>query len=850
MQVIVTEKKSVADTYAEIHGAFEEKDGYMTNGDYVITWCRGHLVTLSYPEKYDEHLKKWELETLPFLPEQYKYEVIASVKKQFNIIKKLYNSRGVERIYYAGDSAREGLYIQMLVRQLAGHNPNAEERVVWIDSQTEEEIFKGIRDAKPLSEYTNKSKAGYMRAIEDYAVGINFSRAFSVKYASLLNYAAGMQKPVPISVGRVMTCVLGMIVTKELEIKNFKPTSYYRIKNELEFQGIPLMAEWHVTEDSIMKDSPLLYSENGFKEKQDALHFMSTLPSTVSIKNVEKKLEKKNAPLLFNLAELQNECSKRFKLSPDETLGIAQSLYEKKLTTYPRTDARVLSSAVAVEINKNITGLSKYKSDQDISALAAEILKNHWYQDIVKSKYVNDSQIEDHYALIPTGDHIQHISSLSDIEYKVFDLICRRFLSIFFPPAEYMKVQISELAAKEEFIASGKFLSKEGYLKVIGVQKEDGNKKNSVMTLGSLKKGDVYPVQYKMEESITTPPKRYTSGSIILAMENAGKLIEDEELRSMIKKNGIGTSATRAEIIKKLIHLSYISLNSKTQVLTPANMGYMVYTIINEILPEFLNPTMTASWEKGLNGIEQGTVTYDTYMAKMEDYVRRSIAKIKASDISDSLKEHIRIYAKNKNFEAITNFKPVQLDLCCPLCGSPLQTDMFQTIPVYKCSSYKKEPRNCSFILRQEICSVQLGQKYLHQLITSGETDVIKNLKNKKGKKFEARLRLNKIIDEDSGEQKMNLDFVFPELPDPVESNITCPKCQSKKLMKELWKYTCSCGYSINHVIASRKMKDEEMQLLIKNGKTGLLRGFKSKKGRSFKAVVVVDDDGNTSFEF
>ena len=648
--LVITEKPSVAREYAQILSVSGGKrDGYIENNNYIITWCVGHLITMSYPEVYDEALKKWSLSTLPFLPKEYKYEVIGNVKKQYEIVKSLLNRPDVEEILWAGDPAREGQYIENLIRDQAGVNPNAKEKRVWIDSTTEEEIRRGIRDAKPMSEYDNLAASGYMRAIEDYSMGINFSRVLSVQYGKALNDAAGTKSWKPVAVGRVMTCVLGMIVKREREIREFTETPFFKVLAGLKQEDTEFNAEWKAVEGSKYYMSPVLYKDNGFLKEEDAKKFIEDLSSAehAVVKKMEKKVEKKNPPMLFNLAELQAECSKKFKISPDETLAIAQELYEKKLTTYPRTDARVLSTAIATEIDKNLRGLCRMPQ---VSNFAAEILNNGLYKGIVKSKYTDDSKISDHYAIIPTGQGLNELTKMSETACAVYLLICKRFLACFYPPAIYNKYSLSLDILGEEFNASLKVLTDEGYLKLYSsevkesAENSDSEKEEEEENVGDaqqqkklaellskLKKGDELSLNgFNIKEGKTTPPKRYTSGSIILAMENAGQLIENEELREQIKGSGIGTSATRAEILKKLIAQGYIKLNKKTQALSPEKLGEMVFEIVAFTIPALLNPNLTASWEKGLTQVAQGVTTKEDYMFKLEEFVRtKTIAVIK-----------------------------------------------------------------------------------------------------------------------------------------------------------------------------------------------------------------------------
>ncbi len=630
--VYIAEKPSVAQEFAKaLKENMSRRDGYLESEHSIVTWCVGHLVTMSYPEAYDEKYKRWSLQTLPFLPKEFKYEVIPDVKKQFGIVKSLLTREDVERIYVCTDSGREGEYIYRLVEQMAGVK-GKERRRVWIDSQTEEEILRGIREAKDLSEYDNLSASAYLRAKEDYLMGINFSRLLTLKYGNSISGFTGARYTV-LSVGRVMTCVLGMVVRREREIRNFVKTPFYRVVSRIGTEGQSFEGEWRAVKGSRYFESFDLYKENGFKERRKAEELIAFLqeeqPVTCRIVSVEKKQEKKNPPLLFNLAELQNECSKRFKISPDETLKVVQELYEKKLVTYPRTDARVLSTAVAKEIHKNLNGLSKYKA---ATPYLQDILGFQSHKGLEKTRYVNDKQITDHYAIIPTGQGLGALASVGRIGQQVYDLIVRRFLSIFYPPAVYQKISIVTDIRGESFFSGFRILDKEGYLKVAGIPgpkktEEEGEESLDAAffeKLKSIKKGQILPVEELLiREGETSPPKRYNSGSMILAMENAGQLIEDEELRAQIKGSGIGTSATRAEILKKLMHIKYLALNKKTQVITPTLLGEMIYDVVDQSIRPLLNPELTASWEKGLTLVAEGEITPEEYMVKLETFIIR-----------------------------------------------------------------------------------------------------------------------------------------------------------------------------------------------------------------------------------
>lgn len=643
----IAEKPSVAQEFAKaLHINGKKQDGYLESEHSIVTWCVGHLVTMSYPEVYDPALKKWSMETIPFLPSEWKYEVISSVKKQYEIVKRLLNRSDVDTIYVCTDSGREGEYIYRLVEQMAQVKGKKRLRV-WIDSQTEEEIQRGIAQAKDLSEYDNLSASAYLRAKEDYLMGINFSRALTLKFGPTISNIT-KEKWTVLSIGRVMTCVLGMVVRREREIRTFVKTPFYRVIANIALEDHSFDAEWRAVKGSRYFETPVLYKENGFKKRETAQELIQWLeknpPSVMTVVKKEKKKEKKNPPLLFNLAELQNECSKRFKISPDTTLQITQELYEKKLVTYPRTDARVLSSAVAKEIGRNITGLRNFLPVQEY---AAEVLEQSNYKAIAKTRYVNDKQITDHYAIIPTGQGMGALRSLSSTALGVYERIVRRFLSIFYPPAVYQKYNLELEREQEHFFASFRQLESEGYLKVAnelqsvkkaeskeGIseqpEKELKNDPKMIALLNQLKKGDIVSVNhFEIREGETSPPKRYNSGSMILAMENAGQLIEDEELRTQIKGSGIGTSATRAEILKKLVNIRYLTLNGKTQIITPTLLGELVFDVVDASMRQMLNPELTASWEKGLSYVAEGSITSEEYMQKLERFIVNRINGVK-----------------------------------------------------------------------------------------------------------------------------------------------------------------------------------------------------------------------------
>ena len=648
----IAEKPSVAMEFAKaLKINAGRRDGYMESDEAVITWCVGHLVTMSYPEEYDPALKRWSMDTLPFIPAEFKYEVIPAVEKQFRTVSFLLNRDDVETIYVCTDSGREGEYIYRLVEQEA-HVKGKKRLRVWIDSQTEEEILRGIREAQDLSAYDNLSESAYLRAKEDYLMGINFSRLLTLKYGNSISSYLNTRYS-SISVGRVMTCVLGMVVRREREIREFRKTPFYRVVSTVDAGGPSFEGEWRAVKGSRYFESFDLYKENGFKERKKAEELLEFLnreqPLACQVESVEKKKEKKNPPLLYNLAELQNDCSRRFKISPDETLRIVQELYEKKLVTYPRTDARVLSSAVAKEISRQLNGLTGYAP---AAPFLRDILQFGSYKNLEKTRYVNDKQITDHYAIIPTGQGLSALNSVSAVSRNVYDLIVRRFLSIFYPPAVYQKVSIVTQMQRERFFSSFRVLAEEGYLKAAGIrkqssadqEKEETENENQDKALFErvqcVKKGDILAVKkLEIKEGETTPPKRYNSGSIILAMENAGQLIEDEELRAQIKGSGIGTSATRAEILKKLIHIKYLALSKKTQIITPTLQGEMVYDVVDHSIKSLLNPELTASWEKGLTYVAEGSISPDEYMEKLDRFVAGHTAGVKRLNNQYQLRE-------------------------------------------------------------------------------------------------------------------------------------------------------------------------------------------------------------------
>ena len=856
--LIITEKPSVAREFARVLGVAGRKDGYLENDKYVITWCVGHLVEMVYPEAYDERYKKWRLEDLPFLPAEYKYDVIENVRKQYDIVHGFLHSEDIEKVYWAGDSGKEGQTIEENIRNFGGVRPGMEEVRVWIDSQTEEEIKRGIDEARPMSDYANLGKSGIMRAIEDYAMGINFSRVMSVKYGRLLNDTAGTENYTAIAVGRVMTCVLGMVVIREREIRNFVETPFYRVVGL--FSDANIEGEWRALEGSKFFESPLLYKENGFKKREDAQALLDSFKGkNATVKDLEKGLSKKKAPLLFNLAELQAECAKRFKISPDETLQAAQDLYEKKLTTYPRTDARVLSSAVAKVITKNLNGLKGYGPTKSFTE---RILKEGMYRGLANSPYTDDSKVTDHYAIIPTGQ-LSELQNLTELQAKVYDLIVRRFLAIFYPPAVYQTVKLTIDLDAECFYAGGKALKEAGFLEIMGKQtsedEEDGSKEGTEKETGEkgsaallalaerIHIGDSISVEeLTIKEGKTSPPKRYTSGSMVLAMENAGQLIEDEELRAQIKGSGIGTSATRAEIIKKLIRIGYLNLNKKTQVLTPENLGEMVYEVVNMTVPQLLNPKMTASWEKGLDGITKGTVDVADYRSKLEDFIRTETIGMIGQNLIEPLADKIRPFA-GKNGRGFAARQ--RLGVKCPIC----QEGEVETTPFgYGCTNYKRDGSGCKFAIGT-LAGKDLTQEEVKELIENGRTQVLDGFVSKTKKKFSAAIMLTK-----NEEGQLSMQFDFTQNQPKRLDDVLCPVCNSPMEITPFG-YSCSkrgqeegdCYFAVGK-IAGKDLKPEELKTLIQDGTTSVLSGFVSKDKKKFRARLKLAEgqEGRKEIQF
>lgn len=853
-KLIITEKPSVARDYAAVLKANVKKNGYIENDEYIITWCFGHLVEMLYPEAYDPKYKKWNTEDLPFLPHKYIYGVVPSAKDQYAIVNSMLHRDDIDVVYWAGDSGKEGQTIEENIRSYGGVREGMEEKRVWVDSQTEEELLRGIKEAKPMSEYASLGDSGVMRAIEDYALGINFSRALSVKYGNLLNRAAHTDSYKAIAVGRVMTCVLGMIVDREREIRNFSDTPFYRVIGYTD-DHVPF--EWRAVSGSKYFESPKLYKENGFKEIADAnalIEFLSGKEGKVSF--VEKKTTKKKAPALYNLAELQADCSRIFKITPSQTLDIVQELYERKLTTYPRTDARVLTTAVAKEITKNISGLKGY---QTFSKFANRILDEKMFLGIEKTSYTDDSKVTDHYAIIPTG-HVQGVNNLNDIQRKVFNLITGRFLAIFYPPAEYEQAKMTIIIENESLFGSAKVLVKPGYMEVSGLpkSKETGNsgtkekeapenaedeeegtedeKRLFLQMIETLKVNDSIMMQsFEVKEGKTSPPKRYTSGTIILAMENAGNLIEDEELRAQIKTTGIGTAATRQGILEKLDTNQYICINKKTQVITPENFGEMIYEVVKMTSPSLLNPEMTASWERGLEGITNKSVSFSEYKDKLDDYVRKGTLEIINNDLGEEIKKNISSFIHK---DAPMSRK---IDAKCPDCGGDIVTTPFG----YGCSNYKDEAAPCKFTVGK-ICNVLLEESDLIDLISKGKTGTIRGFKSKAGKKFDAVLLLKK---DEGGKHK--IEFDFEEVEAKIMKDIKCPVCGGN-IEITYFGYRCAnhgnedtskdCSFSIGKILGV-KITQDALRELVSKGITEKIDGFKSKNGKKFAARLALNKD-------
>ncbi len=853
----ITEKPSVAMEFAKALGMNlgARKNGYIEDGDNIVTWCVGHLVSLSNPDAYDEEYKKWELEPLPIIPHKYLYQVLSNTKPQYQVVSTLLNRDDVDKIYYSGDSAREGEYIQRLVRQLAGHNPNAEEYRVWIDSQTKEEILKGIRTAHELSYYDSLSDSAYARAIEDWLVGMNFSRALSIKYARMISAAAGLQKAEPIRVGRVMSCVLGMIVERERLIRTTDTIPFYGIKADLD-KGIE--ADWKIVKGSKYENAgdDIRYKDAGLLKKEPVDELIGAMNSkgTATIKESKRSEEKKTAPLLFNLAELQAECTKAFHISPAKTLEIAQTLYEKKLTTYPRTDARVLTTAICKVYDKNIKGIGAFPH---LKVYSDTVINNSWQEKLrnKKTKYVDDAQVSDHYAIIPTGEGNDTYDSLSSLEKDVYTLIAKRFLSIFYPEAVYDRLNLTVTAEGETFTASFSAIKTEGYLEVAGHKAEPDAAR--LLSVAASLTGTV-PAKFTLKEGKSKPPSRYTSGSMILAMENAGKLIEDPELREQISGSGIGTSATRAEIISKLEKCNYIKINPKNQQITPDKMGELIYDILFIASPKLLNPELTAKWETGLQEIVDKKQTKDQYLEELNQYIKDTVKEMKDKDCTDSIKKAIE--ALKKVYKDIGQRSSLsqgseEIGVNCPACGKPL---MMNAKGMY-CSGYKD---GCKMAVRREVFYKSLSDADLikfvktstkdgNGVITSEESAVMRGLKSKDGKKFDAALIMTKAPDD---YPKFQLKF--------AESGIICPRCGSPMRINDngiyCTGYKNGCKVNIRREMLKKKLSDANLKALIKDAKVdengvlkspaiGPISGFAGRKG-TFQAKIYLEQTDPQSY--
>lgn len=745
--LFITEKPSVAMEFSKALGINgTRKGGFIDSEKAVITWCVGHLVTMSYPEEYDPSLKKWSLRDLPFLPKEYKYEIIEQVRNQFEIIKQLMKDPDITTVYVCTDSGREGEYIYRLVDQMIGVDCKEKKRV-WIDSQTVDEIKRGVREAKPLECYDKLSDSAYLRAKEDYLIGINFSRLLTLLYGNTISNYLGTDFTV-IAVGRVMSCVLGMIVSKEREIREFVKTPYYKISSSFVFENtLDYIGEWKAVEGSDYYMSKLLFKDIGFREKKDAEKFVSDIEKTNQdktgiIESVEKKIEKKNPPLLYNLAELQNDCSKKYKISPDETLKVVQSLYEKKMLTYPRTDARVLTEAVASEIYKNIKPLLKIK-DQEIAGFVAHVLDKELFKGLSKTRYVDDSRVTDHYAIIPTGDGLTSFSSISSLEKDIFLMVTRRFLAIFFPQAIYNKLTITTKVEKEKFFTSSKVCTERGYLDVIEKRKDDKlTKAQDIDTLKKLKKGQTVTIKkFEIKESETTPPKRYNSGAMILAMENAGKLIEDDDLREQIKSNGIGTSATRAEILNKLEKIKYTKLNKKTQIISPTPMGEMIYDVVDNSVPSLLKPELTASWEKGLSMVSNGEIDSEEYMTKLENYIKKNTDKVMNLKNNEKLYTNFSKIPENKQAKTKSNKKrKVKNALgACTICESG---QILENKKAFFCTNWRE---GCKFTIWKnclESFGLEVTPEMIEELLNKKSLENVYIKKSESEEKVKASLYL------------------------------------------------------------------------------------------------------------
>ena len=822
MKLLIAEKPSVARSFASVLGATAQCDGYMKGSDWIVTWALGHLITMSYPAKYDPKYEKWDLDTLPFLPETYLYELIPGANaRQFKVVKTLFNSPDVDEIYNAGDAGREGEVIQRRIYTMSGCKKPV--RRVWIDSQTNEEMLRGIREAKPSSDYDNLASAGEARAQEDYLVGMNYSRLLTKRFGGKVPEDPRTKKRPPIAVGRVMTCTLGMIVDREREIRNFVATPYFGINADV--SGVSFA--WKAKKGSAFFESPFLYDETGFKKKEDAGKLLSAFnrDKHLTVHSIEKKEEKKNPPYLYNLADLQADGTKVLKLSPSDTLAIAQKLYEAKLTTYPRTDARVLSSAVAKEIAKNLSGLARGSYNEDI---AQNILDSGSYKAIGKTKYVDDKKVTDHYAIIPTG--LTHAAaSLSDTERTVYHMIIDRFLSIFLPAASFEKIScVMAHTGGEYFYGSETNMLSPGYLKLYPAEMA----KESPHALSAFEKGKAYDASFSLKEKSTSPPKRYTSGSLILAMEAAGKDIEDEELRALMKGSGIGTSATRADVIKKLaVKDKYIALNKKTQIITPTNTGECIYDVIKSTIPTLLKPETTASWEKGLQEIETGQITADYYMQIVRGTIAKQVSAVKAMQVPA---EYAPAASVGKELGT------------CPVCGGKVAFSP-KSGGIY-CSN-----RACFFGAPKEIYNA-MSDVQLKDFLSTGKTGYLKNIKKrrKQGQKTTPKGTYEAEWYVDREANKMSIRFPSserPKGPAAQESAYSCPKCK-KKLKRNTYYLFCDCGFKMAHMAGDKEFTDEEITDLLAGKWTDLVRGMKSRTGTPYNAYLRLKPDGTLEKQF
>ncbi len=832
--LFIAEKPSVAMTIAQALGINGTRNnGYIESDDKIITWCVGHLVRLSYPEKYDEALAKWEMETLPFVPEKEKflYETNESVKEQYEVVAKMYKRTDIDTLYIYPDDGQEGYYLQALVLMHACIRKGIKVYCCICDSQTDDEIRRAYSMAEPWDSerITRIIKAGYMRAKEDYLVGINYSRVLTLKYESLLSGYIGYQRGT-IAVGRVMSCVLGMVVKREREIADFTAETYYKITANFD-DG--LEAAWKDTDDSSIHNSPIIYEGKGIKKKEDAEVFISGLPSYLTVKKVEIKTEKKKAPLLYSLTELQADCAKKFKYNPQKVLDIAQILYEKKLTSYPRTDSKYLPTSLAKEIDVPLEGIRD--NYPDLSEYAKQILFCHMHDDFVDSRYVDDKKIDDHYAIIPTGKGFENLASLTVEQATVYDLIVRRFLSVFYPPAEFEKAEVELVADREHFFLSRKMIQKPGYLEIAGYEQNKEETKKDFEKIRKLAKDSTFAAIYGLTEQETSPPKRYSSSSLLLAMDNAGQFVEDEELREVLKDTkGIGTTATRAGILEKLVKTNhYLDLNEKTQIYKPTYKGELIYDILNENIPTILNPTFSASWTSGLKQIEKGQIEDTVYFEKLTTDVKKNVIKIKGANLDEQLKGDFTKVAERYKKEA----QAAKVTFDCPLCKSPLKPAKNGFI----CSKFAKEEErtedSCTFYMPRQVSGKTLSDKMIEKLLKDKYLDIMNDFKKSDGTKFSAPLYLL---------SNGKLSFK-PEGGEDVPCGVKCPEC-GRELKEGSYAWKCDCGFSIQRMIAHKAITKEQMKKIVSGEGTDVISGFKGKNG-TFAARLVLKD-GKTEFKF